>query len=61
MDSNRTRLHEDLIVGRRITCEYANVHATVRVAEVLTHIQVLSIKLEWLTKWLIGLTVVRVI
>jgi len=34
----------------------ANVHATVKVAEVLTHIQILSIRLEWLTKWLIALT-----
>lgn len=38
----------------------ANVHATVRVAEVLTHIQVLSIRLEWLTKWLIALTLALV-
>jgi hypothetical protein len=34
----------------------ANVHATVRVTEVLTDLQVLSIRLERLTKWLIGLT-----
>lgn len=35
----------------------ANVHATVRTTEVLTQIQVLNIRLERLTKWLIGLTV----
>jgi len=35
----------------------ASVHATVRATELLTQIQVLNIRLEWLTKWLIGLTV----
>jgi hypothetical protein len=39
----------------------ANTHAAIRTTELLTQIQVLNIRLEALTKWLIGLTVALVI
>lgn len=39
----------------------AGVHATVRATELLSQIQVLNIRLEWLTKWLIGLTVALIV
>ncbi len=39
----------------------ASVHASVRTAELLSGIRILNVRLELLTKWLIGLTVALVL
>jgi hypothetical protein len=39
----------------------ANVHAQVRTTELLAEIAKLNLRLEWLTKWLIGLTFALVV
>ena len=38
-----------------------NIHASLRTTDLLTQIQTLNIRLEWLTKWLIGLTIALIV
>ena len=39
----------------------ANIHASLRTTDLLTQIQTLNIRLEWLTKWLIVLTIALIV
>ncbi len=39
----------------------ANIHASLRTTDLLTQIQTLNIRLEWLTKWLICLTIALIV